>query len=141
MRHLRRSSLDVRFEMTPLIDVIFLLLIYFIFVLVVMVRADILDVRLPTLSAGTPAERGVAVTIVLDREGRLFVNGEETPRNGLAARVRDLRAEHPGAKLFVAADEGGRTSDVLALIDLLAAEGLGEFQLLGTPEAAEEPQP
>lgn len=141
MRHSRRSSVDVRFEMAPLIDVIFLLLIYFIFVLVVMVRADILDVRLPTLSAGTPAERGVAVTIALDREGRLFVNGEETPREGLAARVRELRAENPGAKLFVAADEGGRTGDVLSLIDLLAAEGLGEFQLLGTPDARDEARP
>ncbi len=141
MRHLRRSSLDVRFEMAPLIDVIFLLLIYFIFVLVVMVRADILDVRLPTLSAGTPAERGVAITIALDQDGRLFVNGEETPRDGVAARVRELRAESPGAKLFVAADEGGRTGDVLTLIDLLAAEGLGEFQLLGTPDARDGPRP
>ncbi len=141
MRHLRRSSLDVRFEMTPLIDVIFLLLIYFIFVLVVMVRADILDVRLPKLRAGTPAERGVAITITLDREGRLFVNGKEMPRDGVAARVRDLKAESPAAKLFIAADEGGRTGDVLALIDLLAAEGLGEFQLLGTPDAGDEPRP
>ena len=127
--------------MAPLIDVIFLLLIYFIFVLVVMVRADVLDVRLPTLSAGTPAERGVAITIALDREGRLFVNGVETPREGVVARVRELRAESPGAKLFIAADEGGRTGDVLTLIDLLASEGLGEFQLLGTPDAADEPGP
>ena len=46
MRPLRRSEHETRVEMMPLIDVVFLLLTFFIYAMVLMVRAEVLPVPL-----------------------------------------------------------------------------------------------
>lgn len=120
-------------EMTPLIDVVFLLLTFFIFALVVLVRVDVLDVDLPTLGAGDRARDADAVTIALDRDGSLFVNAQPVRADELADRVRAAQADHPQAALLVAVDSAGERAELLGLIDLLATEGLGEFAILSRP--------
>ena len=46
---LRTSLHEPRLEMTPLLDVVFLLLTFFAFSMLVMVRADVVDVDLPVI--------------------------------------------------------------------------------------------
>jgi biopolymer transport protein ExbD len=124
--------------MTPLLDVVFLLLTFFIFALVLMVRAEVLDISLPALSSGDPARPGSAITITLDAAGVVHVNGQETSRDDLVDRVRTLQEQigqelGEPARLFVAADERGRSGDLINLIDTLAHSGLGDFSVVGRP--------
>lgn len=141
MRRLRRSIPDTRIELVPLIDVMMALLTFSIISMALMVRADVLDVRIPTLTAGRPASPGHAITVALDAQGRVFVNREPVEPASVAERVRSLRDATPDAHLFVAADDGGRSGDLLALVDRLAKAGLGDFSLVGRPpgDAAEAP--
>src|SRR5690606_19377094 len=111
-----------------------LLLTFFVFALVLMVRAEILDVSLPTLEAANPAGRGSAVVVSLDREGRLFVDGEPIERGELAAHVAGLLAARPDSRLLLAADEGGQTGHLLGLVDELHRAGLAEFSIVGRTE-------
>lgn len=134
MRRVRRSSAGVRLELTPLIDVVFLLLTFFVFSVVLMVRADVLDVRLPELSAGRSAEGARTITVTIDDQGRVFVEGEAVGRGGVGERVRALRAERgEDSPILLAVDESGRAGDLIRLADELSAAGLGEFSVLGRP--------
>jgi len=137
MRRVRRSTESARIEIMPLIDVIFLLLTFFIFALVLMVRADVLDVRVPQVAAGEPAEPGPLVTIALSADGELFVNGEEATRENVIEKVRAererLAAEDREPRLFVAADEDASSGELIRLLDLLAGSGLAEFSVVGRP--------
>jgi biopolymer transport protein ExbD len=139
MVRFRRSSPEVRFEMTPLIDVVFLLLTFFIFALVLMVRANVLDVTLPEVGSG-PAAEGITVTIAIDRENRLFVDGEPVEKAALVEAVRGAMAESPDARLVIAADQASASGVLISLADMLGREGLGEFSIIGTeptPTAAD----
>ncbi len=137
MRRVRRSSAGVRLELTPLIDVVFLLLTFFVFSVVLMVRADTLDVSLPELSSGRAADGARAITIAIDKDGAIFVEGEEVGLEAVADRVREIRGEiGEDARLLLAVDEGGRAGDLLGLANELSAEGLGEFSVLGRPGEA-----
>lgn len=127
--------------MTPLIDVVFLLLTFFVFASMLMVRARVLDVRLPTLRAGERAPAGDAITVAVRADGSVAVQGETLTLEEIPGRVRTLREAAPDARLLVAADEGGETGDFLALVDALTAAGLGEFQLVGSGARGEAPQP
>lgn len=129
--HLRRHSPEPRLEMTPLIDVVFLLLTFFIMALVLMVRAELLNVRLPTITAGTPARPEEAVTVAIDVEGRVFVDGEPTMVAEVVERVRDRREARPDARLLIAVDEGGRNESLLGLLNELARSGLTDFAIVG----------
>lgn len=137
------ASPEPRLEMTPLLDVVFLLLTFFIFALVLMVRAEVLDITLPTLTAGSPAEPGSAITVSLDADGALYVNQEHVEPAKLIERIRQRQSEiedaglHP--RLFVAADKTGRTGDLIALIDTLSRARLGDFAIVGLAEAPPVP--
>jgi biopolymer transport protein ExbD len=118
-------------EMTPLIDVVFLLLTFFVLAVVMMVRAEVLDVRLPVLGAANPAAAGSAITVAIDAEGAITVNGEPTAPGSMVERLIALRAEDPAARLLIAADEGGRSGALLAVLDELARAGLTDFGIVG----------
>ncbi len=131
----------MRLELTPLIDVVFLLLTFFVFALVLMVRADVLDVKLPELGAGRSADRTPAITIVIDEDGTLFVEGEATELAGVGDRVRALRSERgESAPVLLAVDERGRAGDLIKLADTLNAEGIAEFSIIGRPARPGAPE-
>jgi len=129
----RRSQIGPRLEMTPLIDVVFLLITFFVFSLALLVRVDLLEVRTPAIRSGEPAERGASVTIALDAEGRVYVNGEATTADEAPALAQSLLEANPGARLYLAADERTQTGALLELVDRMSAQGLSEFSLVGRP--------
>lgn len=137
MIRFRRTSPEVRFEMTPLIDVIFLLLTFFIFALVLMVRANVLDVALPEVGSG-PAAGGTTVTIAINKANLLFVDGEPVDRDALVETVRAAMADQPGARLVIAADRASASGALIGLADLLSREGLGEFSIIGVEPGTEQ---
>ncbi|MEZ6242311.1 MAG: biopolymer transporter ExbD [Phycisphaerales bacterium] len=142
MRRVRRSSAGVRLELTPLIDVVFLLLTFFVFSVVLMVRADVLDVKLPELTAGRSAEGARTITVTIDDQGKVFVEGEAVERGAIGDRIREIRAQRgEDSPILLAVDESGRAGDLIRLADELSAAGLGEFSVLGRPSNAEGTRP
>lgn len=134
---------EVRLDLTPLIDVVFLLLTFFLFSMVLMVRADVLDVSLPEIGSGRPGERVSAITVSIDADGAVFVNGEPVEVSGVADEVKRLRAEAEEAPVLLAVDEGGRAGRLIELADVLRGAGINEFSVIGrpAPERALEPAP
>ncbi len=74
MLSIRRTVHETRIEIMPMIDVIFLLLTFFIYAMVLMVRAELLPVEMHGFSSGVPARVPPAVAITIDRNGALFFN-------------------------------------------------------------------
>lgn len=134
---LRRSRDEVRVEMTPLIDVVFLLLTFFVFAMVLMIRAEVLRVDLPSFSNAADASRTRSIVLVLREDGSLELDGEPIEAAALGEAVRRRRAQDPDMPLLVAADEGGERRGLIALFDLLSQEGLGEFAFIGRSSADE----
>lgn len=133
MFRIRRSIPEPRLELTPLIDVVFLLLTFFIFSMVLMVRADVLDIALPELTAGESADDRTRIVVGVRSDGSVRVDGDPVESGSLAARIVELRAANPDAALVIAADQESRSGALLEVLDTLAAAGLTEFSIIGTP--------
>ena len=73
LRRFRRDSVDV--NLTPLIDVVFLLLIFFM-VSTTFDRSAELAIELPEASEGEAATPSEAIDVAIDSQGRYFVNGQ-----------------------------------------------------------------
>lgn len=125
--------------MTPLIDVVFLLLTFFVFSMALLVRAEVLDLKLPQITGGeAPSE---VVTVALDAAGGLFVDGEEATLDDLARRAGDRLEERHGAVLVIAVDEGAESGALIRVMNRLQAAGLSDFGIIGRPgegDGAEE---
>ena len=142
MPRFRRSRpAELRLDMTPLLDVVFLLLTFFVFSLMLMVRADTLGISLPTLAAAESAAREDNLTIAIEADGTLRLDAETIALADLAARIVDARAERPGARVFVAADVRAPSGTLLEVIDALASEAITDFSIVGAQQASTTPPP
>jgi len=131
MRRVRRMSGDVHIEMTPMIDVVFLLLTFFVFTMVLMVRADVLDVNLPEIGSGRSAESVIPITVAISDTGAIFVNSEAVDMDGVVERVEALRQEFGEGALVLAVDTDSPAGVMIGLADVLTGAGLGEFSIIG----------
>ncbi len=136
MLTIRRTDYEARVEIMPLLDVIFLLLTFFIYAMVLMVRAELLPVEMHSFSSGEPTTVPPAVAFTIDRNGALFLNREPISMDAVLPRLTELKARDPDTIIYVAAEKVG-TSDrlpvFLDLYDELAHAGLN-IKLVGSPQ-------
>ena len=121
----------------PLVDVIFLLLTFFVFAMALMVRADVLNISLPKIGAGEAVQESRLITVSLDAEGNVFLDGELTDIEELGDRVKDLvtaqAAQGATPRVVIAADESGAAGELLHVLDALSAAGIENVAVMGKP--------
>lgn len=103
-----------RIEMVPLMDVVFLLLVYFIYAMFTMSVHRGVRVELP--GGPAPREAGERLVIVLQADGRLQFAGRDRTRDDLLLEVVGRYREHP-VPVLISAD---RRAELGAGIELLA---------------------
>ncbi len=114
--------------MLPLIDVVFLLLIFFIYAMVSMAVHHGLRVDLPR--AGTSAlEKSDYVAITINADNHLFLNEEPVEAEGLAQRVKALNKP-----VFIHGDRQADLGLAIELLDDLKQAGIEEVFFSCTPE-------
>ncbi len=114
----------------PLINIVFLLLIFFM-VAGALERSDLFTVHPPATRAATEADASVGV-LLLAADGRLALDGVAVTREDLASALDAFRAAHPDEVLRVKADAGGDAVVVVTLLDDLRAAGVQQVVLLAT---------
>ena len=140
MRAVRRNDLAPRVEMMPLIDVIFLLLTFFIYSLIVMVRAEVLPVRLTTLGAGGQAAAQDVHAVTIDRRGRFFFNRDPVSAAELSGRLMELSKDPEHPRLYLAMEAEGdvdRGPLFVHLLERVKAAGITNFAIVGQPSDAD----
>ncbi len=132
---------EPRMEMTPLLDVVFLLLTFFIFSMVLMVRAEFLNISLPGITSGEPAKAQQTITIALSAQGQVQLNGKPIVIDELVDAVKALQEELGTQTIWIAADESSRTGDFAHIASVLASGGIDKIALLGQIESVETEAP
>ncbi|GAB4515287.1 MAG: hypothetical protein Tsb0013_19830 [Phycisphaerales bacterium] len=140
----RTTSLpEARLELAPLIDVVFVLLAFFILALVVTTRLELTEILLPEARAG---ERGATpspsvVVVALTAEGEVRVGDSPTTLAALGDACRAALEASPGAELIVAPDRGSPSGRLLDLMDALGAAGYPDLRILreSAPEGGQPP--
>jgi len=121
-----------RVEMLPLIDVVFLLLVFFIYAMLSMVVHHGLKVDLPSVGTST-MEQSDYIDITIDAENRLFLNKEPTEIKGLAKRVLMLRGTET-KPVFINGDRKADLGLAIELLDDLKKAGIEEVSFSCTKE-------
>ena len=136
MLKLRRNPGELRLEIVPLIDVIFLLLTFFIYAMVLMVRVDLLPVDLGALTSGAPATPTPAVSLTIRLDGSLYLDRQPIAIDDVEPRLKTIVAERPQTSLYLALEDGEGSIDrgpvLQQLWDRLSHAGL-EIKFVGRP--------
>ena len=130
-------------NVTPLVDIMLVLLIIFMLTArLIYQRAEektAIPVDVPAAKTGDP-QSGAAdgkLGIVVTRDGRLYVNGEETGLEGLKGPVDEAKAAAKRAGTapvaVITADKEARHGDVIGVMDRLRGLGVHTFAVHTKP--------
>lgn len=91
-------------DLTPMIDIVFLLIVFFMTVANMQARQRV-PIEVPIADeAVVPEDRSTRVTVSLKADGTLYYGAEPIPMETLAGRVAQSKAEVPRLKVYVRAD-------------------------------------
>lgn len=121
-------------NVTPLVDVMLVLVV--IFILAAPVLAASLRVRLPqVLSAPQPQPQQPALSLEIDSQGKVSIDGAAVEDAQLRERLRDFARLHPQAELQLRADEAVPYGRVAAVMGWAHAAGLERIGFITRPLA------
>ena len=128
MRLRDQPTRRARIEMIPLIDVVFLLLIFFIYTMLSMTIHKGIPVLLPKANTGLmDKEEYLAVSIT--RDHKIFLNEEETPLEDFLRRLTELSKGNPNQRVFIRGDRRIPYEVVVRVLDTVRAAGLRKVSL------------
>ena len=132
----RRRARRARIEIIPLMDVMFLLLTFFIYVTVTMAVQRGIPVTLAAASSGEPAKEEPAATLSIRADGRLYFDKTPVTELDLQGRLQALAARPNRKPVVIQADKGVLYERVMALLDLARRCGVPDVVFAVQPEGA-----
>jgi biopolymer transport protein ExbD/biopolymer transport protein TolR len=112
-------------NMTPLIDVMLVLLVIFIITAPLMTSSLKLD--LPKTDSGTPTSAPAFIALAINADGGLFFGDEPLARDALALRVAEAARANPQLEVQLRADQKVPYGSVAELIALVQQAGLNRI--------------
>ena len=138
--HRRARKADSEERILPLINVVFLLLIFFMLA-GHLAQSDLFKVAPPVSEgagevAAAESEAAQEIVLLLAADGRLALNGSYVEPADLKAVVAARLAAQPGLPVTLKADGAAEALDVVAVMESLRDAGVGDLQLLAQPPQA-----
>ena len=123
MQFLKESDEEIGISLTSLIDVIFLLLIFFMVTTTLIDPSKRLDIQLPEAKAASPETKSVPVTIELGKREEILVNGKRVKLNGLESHLKGLGKGNQKRAAIVRADRRLDYGRVVRVLGICRASG------------------
>lgn len=131
------TGLMTDINITPLVDVVLVLLIVFLMTVPSVVGSNALKVNLPESSNGTAVTASSPWELVVrkndDGETSLYLNGELTSKAQLDEKLAELGAVRESQEIRLAGDRGVDYGEVTKVLDMLASLKLQKIALRTKP--------
>lgn len=136
MNFRKNLSDDVEVNLTPLIDVVFLLLIFFM-VTTTFDRNAKIKINLPTSTNAVAVAQQDGLNVLINSQGKYYVNGSEVLNNkpetlfrAMTQAIEKTGNDHP--KLVISADAHSNYQSVVTAMDIAGRLGLTDFSMATT---------
>jgi biopolymer transport protein ExbD len=130
-----RSHKRARIEIIPLIDIMFFLLATFVMVSLSMVKNQGIPVRVPAAATGQPEERKDAATVSVSASGQVYLDKTEVSIEDLTRRLKELKAANAELKVFINGDEDARLGLAIEVLDATRLLGITKVAFETKPKA------
>lgn len=126
----RREASSV--PMAPMIDMVFLLLVFFMTVSSMSQAGHRVELELPESTSGeTPKDLSNRVMLSIQKDGTYYLGGELVVAAKLDSRLKSMHDGYPEIKLRIRADRGTAFSDVKKAMAAATEAGISDY-LYGT---------
>lgn len=123
-----QTSKKVRIEMLPLIDIVFLLLVFFIYAMLSMAVHRGLPVLLPS-SVSANIDKELIFSVTVKSDGTLYVDKEQVSLNDLASFLKTKSAPEKEVGILLFADRSLSYQNLFQVLDQIKMAGIHRISL------------
>jgi biopolymer transport protein ExbD len=123
----RRRGMITDINVTPLVDIMLVLLIIFMLTAHLIAKQAI-EVDLPRASQSTTLPP-TTITVTLTRDGALYLNSKPTTPDALRSAIKDAVAQDPKTQAIIVGDKAVSHGRVVWVLDTVKALGITSFAI------------
>lgn len=127
------DEVDATPNLTPLIDVVFLLLVFFLVATTFRKDEVELDLQLPEASTGEAAEKSRPIVINVRADGALYVDGKMLRMPALEQKLRAAARRNKKQEVLIRGDTQSQFGVVARVLDACRAAPLRQIAIGATP--------
>ncbi|MCY3620357.1 MAG: biopolymer transporter ExbD [Gammaproteobacteria bacterium] len=131
MRRRRQRPQEDKVNLTPMLDVVFIMLIFFI-VTATFVKEIGLDVNQPKDNPATEDPEKKSIVVHVTSRDRIIIAGRDVDVRSVRANIERLHAENPEAPVVIRPHPDSRTDTMVRILDSARRAGVGNVSLAAT---------
>jgi biopolymer transport protein ExbD len=133
MRRHHQQDEDTGIDLTPMLDVVFIMLIFFIVTSSFIKEAGV-EVQRPQAETASPQDKG-NILIAITADGQVWMDKKVVDVRSVRAHVERMRVDQPEGAVVVQADQDARTGLVVQVMDQARLAGVQDVALAATSGA------
>lgn len=120
---------EAKVDLTPMLDVVFILLIFFI-VTAVFLQENTINLEPPPPANDKPTEPVPVILIRVDADNSVYVNGRVSLVESVRANIERLRAETPNSSVIIQSHPDAKNLTIIRIRDQTASAGIDRVNLI-----------
>jgi len=130
--HTKQETTAENVNLTPLIDMVFILLIFFL-VTASFTKESGIDVDRPTAQTAVRQEQG-SLIIAINKDGEIWIDNQMVDIRSLRAHVERLHAQNPEGTVIILADKSVRTGATIEVLDQVRLASVNNVAIAAAKE-------
>jgi len=123
IRRRKRPLDEVSFQITPMIDMTFLLLIFFMVTQKITEQQLNVPVKLPVAISAVAPERTERDVINIDGEGNYYIGDKLATKDDVLAHLQVKFEDYPPLQIYLRADQNTPTKKIREFVEMATAVG------------------
>jgi biopolymer transport protein ExbD len=129
-RQLLESEEESEINITPMLDVVFIMLIFFI-VTASFVKESGIDINRPDAATAERKERG-NILVAITESGQIWIDRRQVDVRAVRANIERLHAENPQGAVVIQADENSKNGLLVRVMDAARLAGVENVSIAAT---------
>jgi len=125
--HTEQETTAANVNLTPLIDMVFILLIFFL-VTASFTKESGIDVDRPTAQT-TVRQEQASLIIGITKEGEIWIDNKQVDIRSIRAHIEQLHAQNPEGTVIIMADKNALTGVTVAVLDQVRLSGVSNVAI------------
>ncbi len=127
MKRLSKPEEDNELDLTPMLDVVFILLIFFI-VTTSFVKETGIDINRPSATTAEKKSQG-NILIAINADGDIWIDNREIDIRAVRANIQTLKARYPQSSVIIQSDKDARTGKLVKVMDQVRLAGVQNISI------------
>ncbi|MEZ5066185.1 MAG: biopolymer transporter ExbD [bacterium] len=129
---IQQDEEEQEINITPMLDVVFIMLIFFI-VTASFVKESGIDVNKPEAATSQPKEKA-NILVAIDSNGNIWIDRRKVDPRAVRANIERLHAENPQGTVVIQADQDAKTKVLVEVMDAARLAGVYDVAI-AAPQA------